>query len=82
MKTEREVVHFTRVGRNQTQSKFADTLGTTQASIGYWESGSRRVSSNRLSEWLADSRPWLRVFAKQLWNIRHGRDVELMEDIK
>jgi transcriptional regulator with XRE-family HTH domain len=79
--TEQQVVRLTRVGRNQTQAKFAESLKTTQATVGYWESGSRRVSSERLSEWLADDRPWLRVFAKQLWNVRHGKDVALMEDM-
>ena len=82
MDSEQEIVRLTRVGRNQTQAKFAETLGTTQASVGYWESGSRRVSSERLSEWLADSRPWMRVFAKQLWTARHGRDVALMKRIE
>lgn len=81
MDSEQEIVRLTRVGRNLTQAKFAVTLNTTQASIGYWESGSRRVSESRLSEWLADSRPWMRVFAKKLWNVRHGQDVALMEDI-
>jgi len=82
MDSEQEVVRLTRIGRNQTQAKFAEALGTTQASVGYWESGSRRVSSERLSEWLADDRPWMRVFAKQLWNVRHGRDVSLIERIR
>jgi transcriptional regulator with XRE-family HTH domain len=79
--SERQVVNLTRIGRSQTQAKFAQALSTTQATIGYWESGSKRVSSDRLSEWLADNRLWVRVFAKQLWNVRHGRDVALMERI-